>query len=240
MKPSSDRTAKWRVRIAFLCFFVFLTVLSVGAYFIADLGKPKIIAAAERQDLSATAARSANETSAAIEKLSNEIEPPGLSKHIDLGTASRSDLEALRSDLKTAEANATTFMPRYIALLKTERDRVDNYALSIRADKDTVSRVLDGIDKRHAQTMAFTSRRLLARADYYRAYENYLGVLVRNFGAYKVVNGEFIFPIQGAVDRYNSAAHAMRIAAKRVNELEEERRTLIQSQQDTQQFGKAK
>ncbi len=131
-------------------------------------------------------------------------------------------------------------MPRYIALLKIERDRVDNYALSMRADKDTVSKVLDSIDKRHAQTTAFVSRMLLARADYYRAYENYVGVLVSNFGAYKVINGEFIFPIQGAVDRYNSAAHAMRIAAKRVNELEEERRTPIQSSQGTEKFGQAK
>lgn len=240
MKPSSDRNAKWRVRIAFLCFFVFLIVLSVGAYFIADLGKPEIVAAPERQDLGATATRSTNETNAAIEKLSNELEPPGLSRHIDLGTASRGDLEALRRDLKTAETNATTFMPRYSALLKAERDRVDNYALSIRADKDAVSKVLDGIDKRHAQTTAFTSRMLTARADYFRAYQNYVDVLIRNFGAYKVVNGEFIFQIQSPVDRYNSAAHAMRIAAKRVNELEEERRTLNQSQQGTEQLGKLK
>jgi hypothetical protein len=231
---------KWRVRIAFLCFFVFLIVLSVGAYFIADLGKPEIVAAPERQDLGATATRSTNETNAAIEKLSNELEPPGLSRHVDLGTASRGDLEALRNDLKTAETNATTFMPRYSALLKAGRDRVDNYALSIRADKDAVSKVLDGIDKRHAQTTAFTSGMLTARADYYRAYQNYVDVLIRNFGAYKVVNGEFIFQIQSPVDRYNSAAHAMRIAAKRVNELEEERKTLNQSQQDTEQFGKVK
>ena len=240
MKPSSDRNAKWRVRIAFLCFSVFLIVLSVGAYFIANLGKPGIIAAPESQDLGAMTARSANETNAAIEKLSNEIEPATFSRHIDLGTASRSDLEALRGDLKAAEANATTFMPRYVALLEAERNRVDNYARSIRADKDTVSRVLDGIDKRHAQTTAFTSRMLTARADYYRAYQNYVDVLVSNFGAYKVANGEFIFQIQRPVDRYNSAAHAMRIAAKRVNELEEERKALIQSPQGAEQFGKVK
>jgi hypothetical protein len=38
-----------------------------------------------------------------------------------LGTASRDDLDALRSGLKTAEVNAATFLPRYLALLKSER-----------------------------------------------------------------------------------------------------------------------
>src|SRR6266446_3054202 len=79
---------------------------------------------------------------------------------------------------------------------------------------------------------AVTSRLLPARADYYRAYENYVAVLVREFGAYKVVNGEFIFPFQHVVDRYNVAAEAMTVAAKRVNDLEAERRSLLKSQQD--------
>jgi len=57
---------------------------------------------------------------------------------------------------------------------------------------------------------------LSARADYYRAYENYVALLVAEFGSYKVVNGQFIFPLQRTVDRYNVAAHAMAIAAKRV------------------------
>jgi len=75
-------------------------------------------------------------------KLSNEIEPPAISKNINLGTASRSDLEALRRDLKTAAANATALMPRYAALLKTERDKVEKYALSLRVEKkDTIGRV---------------------------------------------------------------------------------------------------
>src|SRR5882672_2379979 len=44
----------------------------------------------------AMATKAANETSAAIEKLSNEAEPPALSNDIDLSTASRSHLEDLR------------------------------------------------------------------------------------------------------------------------------------------------
>jgi len=218
-----------------------MVVLSVGAYFVADLGKLKeTIAARERQDLAAMVAKAANETSTAIEKLSNEVEPRTLSGDLNLGVASRSDLEALRSNLKTAEANANTFMPRYITLLKAERDKVETYAHSMRTDKDTVSKVLDGVDRRHAKTADFTSKLLLARADYYRAYETYIAVLVSNFGAYKVINGEFIFQLQSIVDRYNFAAHAMTVAAKRVAELEEERKALFAPQPDKEYFGRDK
>ena len=252
----SDRNAKTRVRIAFFFLFVFMIVFSVGAYFVPDLGKlresiaareaqtalqgitePKQIDEALRQQPSnkflqmlAMATKATNETDAAIGKLSNEIEQPAISRDNNLGTASRSDLEALRRDLKTAEANATAFMPRYIALLKTERDNVEKYALSLHLGKDTTGRLLDSIDKRHAEITAFASRMLLARADFYRAYENYVAVLVGEFGAYKVANGHFIFPLQRTAERYNVAANAMTAAAKRVAELEEERKTLTQSQ----------
>jgi hypothetical protein len=241
VKTSVEQKAKWRVRIAFAFLFVFLIILSVGAYFVADLGKFKeMIASSETQDLAAMATRAANETSAAIDKLSNEFKPPTLSKDVNSSTASRTDLEALRSELKTAEAHATAFMPRYIALLKTEHDRVENYAQASRADRDAVSRVLDGIDQRQAKITALISKMLLARAEYYRAYENYLGVLVSSFGAYKVVNGEFIFTLQSTVDRYNVAAQAMTIAANRVAELEVERKKVLQPQQGTQHVGEDK
>ena len=193
----SDPNAKTRVRIAFLCLFIFVIVLSVGAYFIADLSKlQESIAARESRtapqgiadtgqideairqhpsnkflQLVAMAARAANETSAAAEKLAGEVEPPAISSAINLGAASRSDLEGLRRDLRTAEANATAYLPSYIALLKTERDNVEKYALSMHVEKDTVGRLLDSLDKRHAEITAFASSMSSARADYYRAYE---------------------------------------------------------------------
>ena len=241
MKSSVEQKAKWRVRIAFAFLFVFLIILSVGAHFVADLGKfREMVAARETQNLPAMATQAANEAGVAIDKLSNEFRPPTLSKDVNSSTASRADLEALRSELKTAEAHATAFMPRYIALLKTEHDKVENYARSSGADRSAVSRVLDGIDRRHAKITALISRMLLARAEYYRAYENYLDVLVGSFGAYKVVNGEFIFTLQSTVDRYNVAAQAMTIAANRVAELEEERKRVLQPQQDTEHVGKDK
>jgi hypothetical protein len=244
--------------LAFIFLFISIIVLSVGAYSVAHLSRlQEGIAAREAQaelqgitdpeqmeealrrhpankflQLMTMAAKAARETRAAAEKLSGEIELPALSKDINPGTASRSDLEALRNALKAAEANATTFLPRYVGLLKTERDRIESYALSLHFEKDTVRTYLQGVDKRHSKTMAFTSRMLSGRADYYRAYENYVAVLVGESGSYKIVNGQFIFPFQRAADRYNVAANAMTAATKRVAELEQERKTLTQSQQE--------
>ena len=61
---------------------------------------------------------------------------------------------------------------------------------------------------------------LSARADYYRAYEKYMALLSSEFGSFKVVGGQFIFPLHRTVERYNAAAQAMTSAASRVTELE--------------------
>jgi hypothetical protein len=251
----SDPNSKTRVVIAFLSLAV---VFSAGAYYVGDLAKlqesaaardnwtalqglidPAQIDEARRQhpengwlQLMAMATKAANESNAAVEKLSGEIEQPAISINSHLGEASLSDLEALRRDLKTAEANATTFMPRYVAVLKTERDHVERYARSLPAEKDATGKLLDNIDKRHAETAAFLSRMLSARNDFYRAYQNYVAFLVAESGTYKVVNGQIIFPMQRTVDRYNAAANAMTVAAKRVADLEETRKSLLKSQQE--------
>ncbi len=250
----SDPNATWRVRIAFASLVV---VFAAGAYLVTKLGKlqdgmaarerqtalqavtdPKQIEAALRQhpqnrllQTIAAATRAADETDAAIDRLSNEIVPPGIARQFNWGTASREDLEALRRDLKTADTNATTSLPRYVALLKAERDTIETYARS-HGEKDAVGDLLQGIDKRHAEITALMSRMLAARAEFYRAYENYVAVLGREFGTYKVVNGQFVFPFQLAVNRYNVAAQAMNAAATRVAELEQERQSLRASQQE--------
>jgi hypothetical protein len=260
MPSDSNATRVW---IAFFLLFVVTIAAAFGVNLLTKLGKqqqsiaaretletlqgvndPKQIDAALRQhpankslQLIAAATKAANETNAAMEKLTGEIEPPAISRDINLGTASRSDLEALRRDLKTAEANATAFTPRYAALLKTERDNLEKYALSLHLEKDATDRFLDSLDRRQAEVAAFTSRMLPARADYYRAYESYVAVLDREYGTYKMVNGEFIFQLQRTVDRYNIAATAMTIATKRVAQLEDERKNLSKTQQERwQQF----
>jgi hypothetical protein len=78
--------------------------------------------------------------------------------------------------------------------------------------------------------MALTSKLLAARAEYYSAYDKCAALLVREFGIYKVDNGQFVFPLQYTADSYNRAAAAMTAAGKRIAELENERATLRQSQ----------
>jgi hypothetical protein len=253
----SDRKARIRVWIAFACLFVVFVVLSIGATYLADLTRlqesvatresqaalqgitePAQIDEALRQHPSnqflkmlAMAMRAADETRAAAEKLSGEVEQPAIPRDINLGAMSRGDLEALRRNLKTAEANAAAFMPRYAALLKTERDGIEKSALALHVEKETLGKLLDVIDKRHAEMTAFTSKMMAARAEFYRAYESYVAVIAGEFGSYRVVDGQFIFPFQRTVDRYNVAATAMMAATKRVVELEEERQSLLTSQQ---------
>jgi hypothetical protein len=256
----SDNKARWRMPVAFIFLFV---CLGAGAYLVSEMVKlqartaaretqaalqgisdPSQIDAALGQHpankilrLMSMATRAADETRTATDKVSGEIEPPSVAKNIDFGKASRDDLEALRRDLKTAENNAAAFLPRYIALFKAERDNVENYARSLRVDKDIVSGLLAGIDKRHAKAIDLISRQLAARADYYRSYEKYVAVLAGEFGSFKVVDQQFIFPLQRTVERYNVAAAAMTASAKRLGELEEEKRALKEPlQEEWEQF----
>jgi hypothetical protein len=258
MQVPSDPKAKTRVRLAFLCLFVVFVALSIGAWYIAGLSRlaeshaaresqaalqgitaPAQIDAALRQhpsnkflQLVAMAGRAANDTNAAADKLSSEVEQPPIAAGINLAALNRSDLESLRRNLKTAEANANAFMPRYAALLRTERDAVEKYALSLRAEKETLTKLLDIVDHRHAEMSAFFSNMMAARAEFYRAYESLVAVIAGEAGAYKVADGQFVFQFQRTVDRYNVASHATAVAAKRVGDLAEERKRLDTSQQE--------
>jgi hypothetical protein len=172
-------------------------------------------------------------TATATTKLSNEIEPAALSKDTNYATASRSDLEALLRDLKTAETNATAFVPRQLALVTADREKIVAYASSLNLDKGTVSNFLVGLDNSRAKNTAFNSKMMVARSEFYRAYENLVAFLIGEFGSYKVAtNGQLMFPKQPTADRYNVAANAMTAAAQRVNDLDVERKQLEQSLQD--------
>jgi hypothetical protein len=181
----------------------------------------KLIALANKESI---------EIDAITQRLLSEAQPKGLSKPIDLGASSRSDLDALRRDLQIAESNAATFEPGYIALIKAERDKVETEARSLKVGNNTITRFMAMIDGQDAEMMTLTSRVLAARAEYYSAYEKCAALLVREFGIYKVENGQFVFPFQHTADSYNRAAAAMAAGAKRIAELEGERATLRQSQ----------
>ena len=257
MQVPSDPKAKIRVRLAFLSLFVCLVVLSIGAYYLAGLARLRdSIAAREGQamlqgiaepaqidealrqhpsntflQMVAMATRTADDTRAAADKLANQVEQPAIPAGIVLTALSRGELDALRRNLATAQANALAFMPRYAEVLKTERDTVEKYARSQHVEKETLGKFLDVIDKRHAEMTAFTSRMMSARAGFYRAYENLVAVIAGESGSYKVADGQFIFQFPRTVDRYNSAATATAVAAKRVGELAEESKSLEKSQQ---------
>jgi hypothetical protein len=249
--------ANWRVRIAFLCLGIAFAALSFGAWYLADLSRlldrnaardsqaalqgitePAQIDAALRQhpankflQVVAMAGKAANDSSAAADKLSGDVEQPPIPAGINLAALSRSDLEALRRNLKTAQANAAAFMPRYTALLKSERDAIEKYALSLHAEQEAPARLLAFVDKRHAETSAYFSNMMAARAEFYRAYESLVGVIAAEAGSYKVADGQFVFQFQRTVDRYNVATHATAVAAKRVGELAEEKKVLDKAQQ---------
>jgi len=257
MGTALRRNGRIRIVVAFFSFFVFTILLSYGAYFLGGLQKtqqssvarehptitqnalgPQVNESAgrhspnKRSQLIGMATKAADDIDAAAETLFREIEPPSIPKGNDLGAASRDELETLRRALETAADTAATIMPRYLALLKSERDSVENYARSLKAEKDFITKLLEAIDTRQAELAGMTSQLLTARADFYRTYETYVALLVGEFGSYKVVNGQFIFPNQRTVDRYNIAAHAMAVAAKHVAELEQERRRLLQLKQE--------
>jgi hypothetical protein len=170
--------------------------------------------------LMAKAIKATNETRTAIDKLSAQIEPARLSKEPNFGSVTRDELDTFRRDLKIAEANATAFLPRYGAIFRAEHDRIESAAVSFHVPKDIASQLLDGVTQRHAKALNAISLTLSARADYYRAYDKYIAFLSSELGSFKVVAGQFIFPLQRTVERYNAAAQAMTSAAKRVNDLE--------------------
>jgi len=252
----SDR--KSNARVIALILFVYVVIVAVAAYKIGDLGRfqerpsfredqaalqaitdPKEVDEAVKQHpsnkylkLVALAASIVAETDTASEKLSNDIVPPAVSGDINLTAASRnrSDLETLSRDLKTAEANVTTAMPRYVALLKAQREKMENRARWLYPEKDVFDRFLDGVDKWQAETADLASKTLSARGEYYRTYGKCVTVLLEEFDHYKVTNGQIVFAYQSAADRYNAAAAAVTPTVKRLTELKEERKALMQSQ----------
>jgi hypothetical protein len=177
--------------------------------------------------------RASQETGHLVEKLMDEIEPAALTKEMNYASASRAQLEAYRLDLKAAETNAMAAIPRYVALLESEREKVAVVVRSLDVDDRYIHAALSGIDKRQAQSTDLTSKMFSANAELYRATAGYVALLIEQFEHYKVsTNGHFMFSSQSIADRYDVASKQIDDAIKRISELEEERKNLAQFQQE--------
>jgi hypothetical protein len=258
VKTFSDQKADTRRRPALvlllLCVFV-IACLGLG-YYVGDLSKFQTVNSAKESQTAlrgvsdpeqldrllrqypsnkmlkmvALANKDSVEIVAAARRLLNDAEPRDFLKPVDLSAYSRGDLDTLRRDVKTAQSNAATVTPRYIALLNDERARLENDTRSLDVENGTVSEFMTMIDEQHAEMITLASKVLAARAEYYNAYEQCVAVLVRAFGIYKVANGQVIFPFQSTADSFNRAVTALEATAKRIAELEDERTTLRRSQ----------
>lgn len=196
-----------------------------------DLGQAlKQFPANETLKLVALANRESIEIDAAAQRRLDEAEPKELSKPTDLSSSSLSDLDALRSVLQVAENNAAPPGPDDAALIKAERDKVENDAHLLKVGSSKIARFMAMIDEQDTEVTALTSRILAARAGYYSAYEKCVAFLIKEFGLYKVQDGQFVFPFQFDADGYNRVAAAMEAAANNVAQMEQERAALRQSQ----------
>jgi hypothetical protein len=158
------------------------------------------------------------------------VDAATLAKPVGLTAASRSDLDALRRDLKTVESNAATVKTRTDALIKAKRGELEKSARSLGIESNTVARYMAAIDEQHAEIATLAAKTLAAWSEYYGAFEKCTAVLVKEFGSYKVTNGQFIFRVQPTADSYNAALGAMAGAQKRMADLEDEKTALKQSQ----------
>lgn len=176
----------------------------------------------------------ANDRSAEIDvaarKLLDDAEPASLAKAAALTAAGRGDLETLRQDIRTADGNLAALKPRLSALVKAGRDDLEGSARALGIESGTVAKFMKAVDEQLAATAALAANRLAARSEYYGAYEKCAVLLVREFGSYKVVNGQFIFRVQPTADSYNAASTAMAAARKRLSELDDERGAMKQAQ----------
>jgi hypothetical protein len=190
--------------------------------------------------LMAVALKEANETVRVAQKIYAEIEPPALANEFNYNTASRADLEEFLRNLRTAEANAMSAMPRITALFKDERQKVETFAQSLLpllhdegVRKDVMRGALTGIDQRHARSTAFNSKMLLAMAELYRTLGKAVEIRIEQFGKYRAdANGQLVFSNSLIADRYNAAANEVNTATTRLSELEKEKKQLEQWQQE--------
>ena len=240
---SSRSVTSARIQIAFFSLLVLLTVaisISIdlskfqervstqeGQAILQGIDSPTQLETALRQhpsnnilQLMSKAIKTADDAKGGIDQLSARIEPARVSKELDFSSVSRDELESFSRDLRIAEANALAFLPRYAAIFKAEREQIERATVSFHVPREISSQLLNGVARRQTKALDAISLTLSARADYYRAYDKYVAFLSSELGSFNVVGGQFIFPLQRTVERYNVVAQAMALAGRRVAELE--------------------
>jgi hypothetical protein len=171
------------------------------------------------------------EIDAAALGLLREADPGELSERINKGLSGRGDLKALGRDLKAAEDNAAGLGSRYDILIKPVRDGIEHDA-ALEGGTNNSATFMAMIDAQHAEMKALIAKISAARLDYFRAYEKCVGLLAGGNGVDRAVNGPITFRLQAQADSYNEAAAATAVVAKRLTDLETERKALRQSRLD--------
>jgi hypothetical protein len=181
--------------------------------------------------LVALASKDSIEIDAAALGLLSEADPGVLSERINKGLSGRGDLQALGRDLKAAKENAAGLQSRYDALIKPVRDGIEHDG-ALEDGASTSATFMAMIDAQHAEMKALIAKISAARLDYFTAYEKCVGLLAGGNGVDRAVNGPITFRLQAQADSYNEAAAATAAAAKRLTDLETERKALKQSRLD--------
>ena len=181
--------------------------------------------------LVALANKDSVEIDAAALGLLREADPGELSERINKGLSGRGDLQALGRDLKAAKENAAGLQSRYDALIKPVRDGIEHDG-ALEEGASTSATFMAMIDAQHAEMKALIAKISAARLDYFTAYEKCVGLLAGGNGVDRAVNGPITFRLQAQADSYNEAAAATAAVAKRLTDLETERKALKQSRLD--------
>ena len=170
------------------------------------------------------------EIDAAALGLLRETDPGELSERINKGLSSRSNLEALGRELKAAEDNAADLQSRYDTLIKPVRDGIEHDAATLEGGRNVFVKFMAMIDAQHAEMKALIGKISATRLDYFRAYDKCIALLAQENDVSKGANGQITFRLQAQADSYNQAAAATAADAKRLTELETERKALRRSQ----------
>lgn len=182
--------------------------------------------------LIAQASDKSTELETAAHKMLDEAVPDALAKPANLAGSSLGDLGLLRRDIKAAESNIAALAARMEVLVRAKREELLSSARLLGVDSPTLARFMAAVDEQHADLTAHVSKGLAARAMYYGGYEKCIALLIREFGSYRVTNGQFIFRLQPTADSYNAASVAMGAAAKGMSERDDDGARLRQLQLD--------